>query len=44
MRKPTFLHQNRPLITGMILKSTADEVRFAIKNALADGADALGIQ
>lgn len=42
--KPTFLNQSRPLITGMILKSTADEVRFAVKNSIYDGADALGIQ
>ncbi len=42
--KPTFLNQNRPLITGMILKSTPDEVRFKIKNSINDGADALGVQ
>jgi len=42
--KPTFLNQNRPLITGMILKPTADEVRFAVKNSIYDGADCLGIQ
>jgi len=42
--KPTFLHQNRPLITGMILKETVEEARFAIKNSIYDGADALGIQ
>lgn len=42
--KPTFLNQNRPLITGMILKETAEEVRYAVKNSICDGADALGIQ
>lgn len=42
--KPTYLGQNTPFITGMILKSTPDEVRFAVKNSIADGADALGIQ
>ena len=42
--KPTFLHQNRPLITGMILKDTPDKIRYAVKNAIYDGADALGIQ
>ena len=42
--KPTFLNQNRPLITGMILKKTPDEARFAVKNSIYDGADCLGIQ
>lgn len=42
--KPTFLHQNRPLITGMILKDNPDSIRFAVKNAIYDGADCLGIQ
>ncbi len=42
--KPTFLNQNRPLITGMILKNTPDDVRFAVKNSIYDGADCLGIQ
>jgi len=42
--KPTFLHQNRPLITGMILKDNPDSIRFAIKNSICDGADCLGIQ
>jgi len=42
--KPTFLNQNSPLITGMILKDTPDEIRFAVKNSIYDGADCLGIQ
>ena len=42
--KPTFLHQNRPLITGMIQKDTPDRIRFAVKNSIYDGADCLGIQ
>ena len=42
--KPTFLNQTRPLITSMILKDNPDDVRFAIKNSIYDGADALGIQ
>ena len=42
--KPTFLNQNRPLITGMILKDTPDSIRFAVKNSIYDGADCLGIQ
>lgn len=42
--KPTFLNQNRPLITGMILKDNPDSIRFAVKNSIYDGADCLGIQ
>ena len=42
--KPTFLNQNRPLITGMILKDNPDRIRFAVKNSIYDGADCLGIQ
>jgi len=42
--KPTFLNQNRPLITGMILKDNPDSIRYAIKNSIYDGADCLGIQ
>lgn len=41
---PTFLNQNRPLITGMILKDNPDSIRFAVKNSIFDGADCLGIQ
>lgn len=44
MVKKTFLNQNRPLITGMILKDNPDDIRFAVKNAVYDGADCLGIQ
>lgn len=42
--KPTFLHQNRPLITGMIQLSEPSEIRCAVKNSIYDGADCLGIQ
>lgn len=42
--RPTYLNQNRPLITGMILKDTPQSIRFAVKNAIYDGADCLGIQ
>jgi len=41
---PTFLNQNRPLITGMILKDNPDSIRYAVKNSIFDGADCLGIQ
>ena len=43
--KPTFLNQTRPLITGIINRD--DEPRaisFEMKNAIYDGADALGVQ
>ena len=42
--KPTFLNQTRPLITAMILKDNPDDIRFAVKNSIYDGADCLGIQ
>ena len=42
--KPTFLNQNRPLITAMILKDDPDSIRYAAKNSIYDGADCLGIQ
>lgn len=42
--KPTFLHQNRPLICGMVLKENPADIRYRIKNSIYAGADALGIQ
>ncbi len=42
--KPTFLNQNRPIITGMVLEDTPDGMRYRIKNSIYAGADALGIQ
>lgn len=42
--KSTFLNQSRPLITAMIQKETPDHIRFDVKNSIADGADAFGIQ
>ncbi len=42
--KPTFLNQNIPLITGMVLKENPEEIRFRVKNSIYAGADALGIQ
>lgn len=44
MEKKSFLNQNRPLITGMILKSNPEEIKLAVKNSIYDGADCLGIQ
>ena len=42
--KPTFLNQNRPLVTGMLLKDNPDSIIYGIKNSIYDGADCLGIQ
>ncbi len=42
--KQSFLNQNRPLITGMVLKDNPDEIRYRVKNSIYAGADALGIQ
>ncbi len=42
--KPTFLNQNTPLVTGMVLKNNPDDIRFTVKNSIYAGADALGIQ
>lgn len=42
--KPTFLNQNRPLITGMVLKEDPNSIRYKVKNSIYDGADCLGIQ
>ena len=42
--KPTYLGQNTPFITGMVQKKTPEEIVYAVKNLIVDGADALGIQ
>lgn len=42
--KPTFLNQNRPIVTAMIQQPTIDESIYLAKNAIYDGADALGFQ
>ncbi len=42
--KPTFLNQNKPLVTAMVLKATPNEMKWRIKNSIYAGADALGIQ
>ena len=41
---PSFLHQNRPLICGMVLKDNPADAKYCIKNSIYAGADALGIQ
>lgn len=43
-KKPTFLNHQRPIITSMILKDNPDDVCYAVKNSIYDGADAFGIQ
>lgn len=42
--KPTFLHQNRPLLTSMIQADTPGAARDAIRTSVYDGCDALGFQ
>ena len=42
--KPTFLHQNKPLVTCMVQAPTVDETILLIRNAAYDGADAWGFQ
>jgi len=42
--KPTFLNQNKPLITCMIQARTPNEAIAAIRNAAVEGADAFGFQ
>ena len=44
MRKTTFLKYEKPLLTAMILCSTAEECIEKIKASEADGAEAYGIQ
>lgn len=42
--RPTFLNQNRPLITCMIQAETPADAIAAIRNAAFDGCDAYGLQ
>ena len=42
--KPTFLQQNKPLVTCMVQAPTVDETILLIRNAAYDGADAWGFQ
>jgi len=42
--KPTFLHQNKPLVTCMVQAPTVDETILLIRNAAYDGAGAWGFQ
>ena len=42
--KPTFLNQERPLLTAMLQYETPKETIGAIRNGLAGGAEAFGLQ
>ncbi len=44
VNKPTFLHQNKPLITCMIQAKTPQEAIAGVRNAAWSGADAFGFQ
>lgn len=43
-KKPTFLHQSRPLLTCMIQASNPTDATLTIRNAAFDGCDAFGFQ
>ena len=42
--KPTFLHQNKPLITCMVQAKTVDDTLKLVRDAAYDGCDAYGFQ
>ena len=42
--KKTFLHANEPFITEMVQVPTAQQAEIKIRNAIADGATAIGFQ
>ena len=42
--KPTFLHQNKPLITCMVQAKTVDDTLKLVRNAAYEGCDAYGFQ
>ena len=43
--KPTFLNQTRPLITAIINRDAEPrDISYEMKNAIYDGADAIGVQ
>lgn len=44
MDKPTFLSHTRPILTAMIQQPTPEDCITGIRNAIFDGADALGVQ
>lgn len=44
MRKPSFLDYDKPLITAMVTEADPESAAVKIEEALADGAEAFGIQ
>lgn len=44
IQKPTFLHQNRPLITCMLQEREIGNAVKTVRNAMFDGCDAFGFQ
>ena len=44
INKPTFLHQNKPLITAMVQATNPDDLIHLVRTAAFDGADAYGFQ
>lgn len=44
IQKPTFLHQNRPLITCMLQERDIGAAIKTVRNAMFDGCDAFGFQ
>ncbi|MBE6589841.1 MAG: type I 3-dehydroquinate dehydratase [Ruminococcaceae bacterium] len=42
--KPTFLHQNKPMITAMVQATNPDDLIQLVRTAAFDGADAYGFQ
>jgi 3-dehydroquinate dehydratase len=44
IHKPTFLHQNKPLITAMVQATNPDDLIHLVRTAAFDGADAYGFQ
>ena len=44
IQKPTFLHQNRPLITCMLQERDINTACKTVRNAMFDGCDAFGYQ
>lgn len=44
INKPTFLHQNKPLITAMVQATNPEDLIQLVRTAAFDGADAYGFQ
>lgn len=44
MKKATFLTYNKPLLCVMVQEDTVEKMQFVIRNAIAEGAEAFGLQ